>query len=195
MFRLRLWTVLNICLGSCVFSDELSLYRKILCLKSENESTILSYWEESKHCEPFTSVYMWILFCMWVVRSFCARVFGMEKVLAFLFIVLLMSAVNAQPDSWLFPLPIADRMGCMKSTLCIGLGRGVEGKSSSPTVCTEQRHYVRDPTFDAKYSTVSGHCTLAKLETCLLQVGCALVEVINMLRTLTVTTNWRRSTL
>lgn len=56
-----------------------------------------------------------------------------------------------------FSLPLADRMGCMKSTLCEGLSRGLEGKNSPQTVGAEQRHYVRDPTFEAKHSKVSRH--------------------------------------
>lgn len=56
-----------------------------------------------------------------------------------------------------FSLPLADRMGCMKSTLCEGLARGLERKNSPQTVGAEQRPYVRDPTFEAKDNRVSRH--------------------------------------
>lgn len=43
----------------------------------------------------------------------------------------------------------------MKSTLSEGLGGGVENKIRQQTVCTEQTHYVRDPTCDTKNNIVS----------------------------------------
>lgn len=54
----------------------------------------------------------------------------------------------------------------MKSTLCESLGSGLERKNSPQTVGAEQRHYVRDPTFEAKHNRVSRHtdCACNKAE-------------------------------